>query len=74
MDKKKKKMIGVAAMAMLLIILLSANMETVDAQGVNCYDSCETACVGLPQREYLRCARKCQIRCGPGGKIDGNLG
>ncbi|KAJ8529849.1 hypothetical protein K7X08_036684 [Anisodus acutangulus] len=71
---EKKKMMRVIAMAMVLIILLSANTDTVDAQGVNCYDSCETACVGLPDRLYRRCAGKCQIRCGPDGKIDGNMG
>lgn len=44
-------MMSVAAMAMVLMILLSANTETVGvtAQGVNCWDSCNTACVGLPR-------------------------
>ncbi|KAM3219669.1 hypothetical protein P3S67_019436 [Capsicum chacoense] len=73
---ESKKMMTVAAMAMVFIFLLSANMDTagVAAQGVNCWDSCNTACVGLPPREYDRCDRKCGIRCGPDGKIDGNMG
>ncbi|KAF3617019.1 putative phospho-2-dehydro-3-deoxyheptonate aldolase 2, chloroplastic-like [Capsicum annuum] len=47
---EKKKMMTVAAMAMTLMMLLSANMDTVGiaAQGVNCYDSCNTGCVGIP--------------------------
>uniref|UniRef100_M1CWW5 Uncharacterized protein n=1 Tax=Solanum tuberosum TaxID=4113 RepID=M1CWW5_SOLTU len=47
---EKKKMNAVAAMAIVLMILLSSNTDTVRvaAQGVNCYDSCNTACVGLP--------------------------
>uniref|UniRef100_M1CWW9 Uncharacterized protein n=1 Tax=Solanum tuberosum TaxID=4113 RepID=M1CWW9_SOLTU len=41
---------AVAAMAMVLMILLSANMGIVGvaAQGVNCYDNCNTGCAGLP--------------------------
>ncbi|MCD7453115.1 hypothetical protein HAX54_019773 [Datura stramonium] len=64
---ERKRMVAVAGMAMVFIILLSANMDTlgVAAQGVGCYDACNTACVGLPTREYLRCDGKCQIRCGP---------
>ncbi|WMV12526.1 hypothetical protein MTR67_005911 [Solanum verrucosum] len=73
---ESKKMNSVAAMAMVFIILLSANTDTVGvaAQGVNCWDNCNTACVGLPPREYARCDGKCNIRCGPDGKIDGNQG
>uniref|UniRef100_M1CWX0 Uncharacterized protein n=1 Tax=Solanum tuberosum TaxID=4113 RepID=M1CWX0_SOLTU len=50
---------AVAAMAMVLMILLSANMGIVGvaAQGVNCYDNCNTGCAGLPY-----------------DKIDGNIG
>ncbi|XP_059313675.1 uncharacterized protein LOC132064638 isoform X2 [Lycium ferocissimum] len=69
----EKKMMTVAAMAMVFMILLSANMDIVDAQGVNCYDNCNTGCAGLPSKEYLRCDKKCHKRCGD-GKIDGNLG
>ncbi|KAH0727166.1 hypothetical protein KY284_003031 [Solanum tuberosum] len=66
---------AVAAMAIVLMILLSSNTVGVAAQGVDCYDSCNTACVGLPSREYQRCDEKCRIRCGPDGKIDStNLG
>ncbi|KAK6805390.1 hypothetical protein RDI58_003175 [Solanum bulbocastanum] len=73
---ERKKMNAVAAMAIVLVILLSSNTNTVGvaAQGVNCNDSCNTACVGLPSREYQRCDEKCRIRCGPDGKIDTNLG
>lgn len=41
---------SVAAMAMVFMILLSANIDTVGvaAQGVNCYDNCNTGCAGLP--------------------------
>lgn len=68
---ESKKMMSVAAMAMVLMILLSANTETVGvtAQGVNCWDSCNTACVGLPPRLYARCDAKCNIRCGPGNSV-----
>ncbi|KAH0731934.1 hypothetical protein KY289_003122 [Solanum tuberosum] len=41
---EKKKMNAVAAMAIVLMILLSSNTVRVAAQGVNCYDSCNTAC------------------------------
>ncbi|TMW99550.1 hypothetical protein EJD97_002371 [Solanum chilense] len=73
---ENKKMNSVAAMAMVFLILLSANTDIVGvaAQGVNCWDSCNTACVGLPPREYARCDGKCNIRCGPDSKIDGNEG
>ncbi|TMW99547.1 hypothetical protein EJD97_002368 [Solanum chilense] len=73
---EKKKMNAVATMAIVLMILLSSNTDTVGvaAQGVDCYDSCNTACVGQSWREYQRCDEKCQIRCGPDGKIDTNLG
>ncbi|WMV12530.1 hypothetical protein MTR67_005915 [Solanum verrucosum] len=71
---EKKKMNAVAAMAIVLMILLSSNTVRVAAQGVDCYDSCNTACVGLPSREYQRCDEKCRIRCGPDRKIDTNLG
>ncbi|KAM3377602.1 uncharacterized protein LOC107840003 [Capsicum annuum] len=73
---EKKKMMTVAAMAMVLIVLLSANMDAVGvaAQGVNCYDSCNTGCVGLPPKKYQACDKKCHKRCGDeAGKIDGNL-
>uniref|UniRef100_M1CWX2 Transmembrane protein n=1 Tax=Solanum tuberosum TaxID=4113 RepID=M1CWX2_SOLTU len=44
MEKKKMN-----AVAMVFIILLSANMNTIGvaAQGVNCYDNCNTGCAGL---------------------------
>uniref|UniRef100_M1CWW8 Uncharacterized protein n=1 Tax=Solanum tuberosum TaxID=4113 RepID=M1CWW8_SOLTU len=53
-------------MAMVLMILLSANMGIVGvaAQGVNCYDNCNTGCAGLPSKEYLKCDKKCHKRCG----------
>ncbi|CAN4108042.1 unnamed protein product [Withania somnifera] len=56
---------------MAFMILLSPNMDTVGvaAQGVNCWDSCNTACVGLPQRLYERCDRKCNIKRGPGNSV-----
>ncbi|KAG5625503.1 hypothetical protein H5410_010721 [Solanum commersonii] len=65
---EKKKMNAVAAMAMVLMILLSANMDIVGvaAQGVNCYDNCNTGCAGLPSKEYLKCDKKCHKRCGDG--------
>ncbi|XP_006351824.1 uncharacterized protein [Solanum tuberosum] len=73
---EKKKMNAVAAMAMVLMILLSANMGIVGvaAQGVNCYDNCNTGCAGLPSKEYLKCDKKCHKRCGDDDKIDGNIG
>ncbi|PHT90104.1 hypothetical protein T459_05217 [Capsicum annuum] len=63
---EKKKMMTVAAMAMTLMMLLSANMDTVGiaAQGVNCYDSCNTGCVGIPPKKYQACDKKCHKRCG----------
>ncbi|KAM3291150.1 hypothetical protein P3S67_019439 [Capsicum chacoense] len=66
---EKKKMMTVAAMAMVLIVLLSANMDAVGvaAQGVNCYDSCNTGCVGLPPKKYQACDKKCHKRCGDEG-------
>ncbi|KAM3361785.1 hypothetical protein P3S68_016639 [Capsicum galapagoense] len=56
----------VAAMAMTFMMLLSANMDTVGiaAQGVNCYDSCNTGCVGLPSKKYQAYDKKCHKRCG----------
>ncbi|XP_049414759.1 uncharacterized protein LOC125877533 [Solanum stenotomum] len=73
---EKKKMNAVAAMGMVLMILLSANMDIVGvaAQGVNCYDNCNTGCAGLPSKEYLKCDKKCHKRCGDDDKIDGNVG
>ncbi|XP_049352120.1 uncharacterized protein LOC125816547 [Solanum verrucosum] len=70
MEKKKMN-----AVAMVFIILLSANMNTIGvaAQGVNCYDNCNTGCAGLPSKEYLICDNKCHERCGDESKIDGNL-
>ncbi|XP_027774122.1 uncharacterized protein LOC107027143 isoform X4 [Solanum pennellii] len=72
---EKKKMNSVAAMAMVFLILLSANIDTVGvaAQGVNCYDNCNTGCAGLPSEEYLICDNKCHERCGDESKIYGNL-
>ncbi|KAK4739704.1 hypothetical protein R3W88_003401 [Solanum pinnatisectum] len=79
---EKKKMNAVAAMALVLMIVLSANMDTVGvaAQGLNCYDNCNTGCAGLPSKEYLICDKKCHKRCGDDSnsflaenKIDGNL-
>ncbi|XP_047250860.1 uncharacterized protein LOC107840002 isoform X5 [Capsicum annuum] len=62
---ESKKVMTVAAMAMVLIILLSANMDTagVAAQGLNCYDNCNTGCAGLSSEEYLRCDKECRERC-----------
>lgn len=52
---ENKKMNSVAAMALVFLILLSANTDIVGvaAQGVNCWDSCNTACVGLPRMSIL---------------------
>ncbi|XP_027774116.1 uncharacterized protein LOC107027143 isoform X2 [Solanum pennellii] len=63
---EKKKMNSVAAMAMVFLILLSANIDTVGvaAQGVNCYDNCNTGCAGLPSKQYIKCDKKCHKRCG----------
>ncbi|XP_055816201.1 uncharacterized protein LOC129885801 [Solanum dulcamara] len=68
---EKKKMNAVAAMAMVLIILLSANMDTISvaAQGLNCYDNCNTGCAGLPSAEYLICDKKCHEMCGDGNSL-----
>lgn len=73
---ENKKMMRVVAMAMMFIILLSTNMDTISvaAQGVNCYDNCNTGCAGLPSKEYLKCDKKCHKRCGDDDKIDGNVG
>ncbi|KAK6805389.1 hypothetical protein RDI58_003174 [Solanum bulbocastanum] len=73
---EKKKMNAVAAMALVLMIVLSTNMDMVGvaAQGLNCYDNCNTGCAGLPSKEYLKCDKKCHERCGDDDKIELNVG
>ncbi|XVF68089.1 hypothetical protein PTKIN_Ptkin10aG0175200 [Pterospermum kingtungense] len=64
-----KKMI----VAVLIFCIITSQMETVEPQ-VDCYDACSTGCVQSNTRLMQRCERKCQIRCGPDSKLDGNLG
>ncbi|KAG9444300.1 hypothetical protein H6P81_015640 [Aristolochia fimbriata] len=52
------------AFALILLFLLSAHQEGVEAQ-IDCYDSCNTGCVNPDVRLYLRCDGKCKIRCSP---------
>ncbi|TMW99548.1 hypothetical protein EJD97_002369 [Solanum chilense] len=70
MEKKK-----LAAIAMVFIILSSANIDRISvvAQGLSCYDNCNTGCAGLPSEEYLICDNKCHERCGDESKNYGNL-
>ncbi|KAG5525932.1 hypothetical protein RHGRI_032286 [Rhododendron griersonianum] len=54
-----KKKIMVLSLVLLFIISLS-HMEGVESQGVN-------------SRLYLRCDRKCQIKCNPGLEVEAHL-
>ncbi|KAB2036057.1 hypothetical protein ERO13_D04G171400v2 [Gossypium hirsutum] len=65
----KKMMI----IAVLIFCVLSSQMENVAPQ-VDCYDACSTGCVQSNTRLMQRCDRKCQIRCSPDSKVEGNLG
>lgn len=57
----------------LVVFVISVNLEYVEPQGVNCYDSCSTGCVQRDTRLMLRCDRKCSIRCSPDVKVEGSL-
>ncbi|PQM36471.1 hypothetical protein Pyn_13469 [Prunus yedoensis var. nudiflora] len=62
------------AVALLVLCAVFSCMEkVVDSAGVDCYDACNTGCVQSNTRLYLRCDRKCQIRCGPDSEVEGNL-
>ncbi|KAL5721180.1 hypothetical protein ACHQM5_013772 [Ranunculus cassubicifolius] len=64
-------MTKVFALLLISLFLLSSQMETAQSQGIDCYDSCSTACVQPDTRLMTRCDRKCQIRCGPNkGKVN----
>ncbi|KAI8532215.1 hypothetical protein RHMOL_Rhmol11G0195700 [Rhododendron molle] len=47
-----KKKIMVLSLVLLFIISLS-HMEGVESQGIDCYDGCNTGCVGLSRKYTL---------------------
>ncbi|KAL4556064.1 hypothetical protein LXL04_038704 [Taraxacum kok-saghyz] len=61
---EKKTMI--AAVALVVLLIMSSNELTrVEAQGIDCFDSCSTGCVNSNTRLMQRCEGKCRIRCSP---------
>ncbi|KAG4945364.1 hypothetical protein JHK82_041422 [Glycine max] len=53
---------------MLIFLLISTQMESVEPDAADCLDGCTTACVQSDSRLQARCDRKCSIRCGPGNQ------
>nr|ACU14190.1 unknown [Glycine max] len=60
-----KKMVA----AMMLFLLISTQMKSVEPDAADCSDGCSTACVQSDSRLQARCERKCSIRCGPDSTI-----
>ncbi|KAG5000573.1 hypothetical protein JHK87_021645 [Glycine soja] len=55
--------------AMMLFLLISTQMKSVEPDAADCLDGCSTACVQSDSRLQARCERKCSIRCGPDSTI-----
>ncbi|XWS55193.1 hypothetical protein CRYUN_Cryun10bG0153600 [Craigia yunnanensis] len=72
--KEKAMMMKKMIVVVLIFCIFSSQMGNVEPQGVDCYDACSTGCVQSNTRLMQRCDRKCQIKCGPDSKVEGNLG
>ncbi|KAL5731320.1 hypothetical protein ACHQM5_004060 [Ranunculus cassubicifolius] len=60
-----------ASVLLLVLFLLSSQMETTHSQQYSCVDLCQTGCVAryLPDaKKVSRCERKCSIDCNRKGK------
>ncbi|KAL8540646.1 hypothetical protein ACS0TY_002043 [Phlomoides rotata] len=66
----EKKLLIVLSM---ILLIVSANMETVNADAFDCFDSCIKGCVNPDPRLTTRCERKCRIRCDPAREANGHL-
>nr|KYP63130.1 Tubby-like F-box protein 8 [Cajanus cajan] len=59
-----KKMVA----AIMLLLVISSQMESVEPDATDCIDGCTTACVQRDSRLQARCEGKCKIKCGPGNQ------
>ncbi|KAK7302474.1 hypothetical protein RJT34_13364 [Clitoria ternatea] len=59
---------------MMVLLVISSQMDSVESDASDCLDACSTACVQRDARLQARCDRKCTIRCGPDSTVKEDMG
>ncbi|KAF9608442.1 hypothetical protein IFM89_009808 [Coptis chinensis] len=55
---------------LVMLFLLSIQVQTIEPAVTDCYDACSTGCVQRDTRLMQRCDRKCAIKCEPSALVE----